>query len=485
MSNLSQSLLLRRQMHGEKTAYIFEKEVLTFKDLKIGAYKTASYLHDVGIRPQQKIAFVLDDCLLWPIYFHAFVLIGCIPILIHPYSTEKEIKNILVTTEPDWTVSSKSINLNLDSDRVKSNLIYIEDVNIDNQPEFSEVYDFNEFDHLLMMATSGTTGIPKIIVHKHHNLEQAFLSPNPYHYQEQSVVLCSVKMASSWGFLASILGTIATGMCSFIFSQSSLKNIFRIIEQNKVTHLLITPKIIEFLVKQPVTSDVSSLKYIFSSGEALSQSVGKKFTKKFNLDIFDSYGASEVRCWGILVNNKTYNKAGSLGIPGPGIEYKLVDENYRLCKDRDPGFLMIKHSNVAIEYFKDPENTKKTFQNGWFFTGDIMYKDDEDFFYYAGRKGQVLIKHNRLYSCHDLENKLKNIDSSMDHVAVIDPEKNTFVIFAHSKFNKTLPEIKKDILIIDPNFEVDLISDIYKIKIFPITSGGKKVRNYHQLISLL
>jgi long-chain acyl-CoA synthetase len=117
------------------------------------------------------------------------------------------------------------------------------------------------------------------------------------------------------------------------------------------------------------------------------------FDKKYNVNILEGYGLSEtspVASFNVLHQTK---KAGSIGMPLKGVEFKLVDsENNTITETGKPGEICIKGHNVMKGYYRRPEATAAAFTDGWFHSGDIAQMDEDGYFFIVDRKKDMIIR---------------------------------------------------------------------------------------------
>ena len=137
--------------------------------------------------------------------------------------------------------------------------------------------------------------------------------------------------------------------------------------------------------------DLSSLRHCISAGEPLNPEVIKRWKDMFNLDIYDGIGMTEIMVY--LSNMEGLEiKPGSCGRPQPGHICEIVDDDGNPLPPGEPGVLAIKKGDPGLftEYWNKPEQTSKSFKNDWFLTGDVLYKDEDGYFWYAGRGDDML-----------------------------------------------------------------------------------------------
>jgi len=484
LNNITAKLLGRQLAEPDRVAYVFGNKEITFGQLHDRVFRAAQYLKELGAVPQQNVLFLLDDCPEWPIFFHALILLGCVAVIVDTKATIETFEEVIQNSKSKFVIG------NLDfSSPVFANFtqqILAQDVDYMQCEKLADPYSFTETDAIFMITTSGTTGLPKLIVHRHQHLEETFSHPSPYGLVKDSVVALTFKFTTSFGVIISMLGLATTGMKNIVLSLPfDIKNIPGLIKQHQITHLMITPAVTKFLMKNFEGPLESCLTTIYATGEALPFSLIGQFKEKFDRDLLDCYGCGEIRTWAVLACGLTNNKPGSLGSVGPATTLQIIRDDGSECNNNEIGQLLIKHPNSAIGYYNFPELTAAKFINGWYYTGDFMYKDSDGFYFHVGREEQLIKVNGNYISCVDIENKISRLPGILDCVVVF--EKNRLVqdkplIFVHS--DKTTNYTKQDIneyVVNDLNLKGCLPGNIFFVKDLPPTLTNKKTRSVEAL----
>jgi long-chain acyl-CoA synthetase len=167
----------------------------------------------------------------------------------------------------------------------------------------------------------------------------------------------------------------------------------RLIEKHKVTVLFGAPPMYVAWVNTPGADqyDLSSVRLAVSGAAALSEEVLQRFGDLFGVDIYEGYGLTETSP--TLTSNRMAKspRAGSIGLPLPGIEMRLVDDVGNDVEFGDEGEIVVRGPNVFKGYWNKEEATERAFMHGWFRTGDVAVRDEEGFLYLVDRKRDLII----------------------------------------------------------------------------------------------
>ena len=253
-------------------------------------------------------------------------------------------------------------------------------------------------DPLLIFFTSGTTGEPKMVVHDQsyalgHIVTARFwhdLRVNDLHF-----TLSDTGWAkSAWGKL---YGQWIEGAAIFVYDIRSKFNpteILPLIEKYGVTTFCCPPTIYRMLILADLDKfDFTELRHCVSAGEPLNPEVIKAWKDATDLTIFEGYGQTEtVLCIGTFPGMTP--KFGSMGKPSPGWHIELHDDNGKPVPLHEEGRIAVKLDPRPVgmfrEYLNNDEENRKSFVNGFYYTGDKAYKDEDGYFWFIGRDDDVI-----------------------------------------------------------------------------------------------
>ena len=151
--------------------------------------------------------------------------------------------------------------------------------------------------------------------------------------------------------------------------------------------------------------DLSSIRVCTSAGEALPPDLLKRWMDKTGIPLLDGIGTTEILH--IFLSNQIDKiKPGASGLAVPGYEGKIVDSNGKEVPNGETGDLMIKGDSLLKLYWRNADKTAASIKDGWMYTGDTYYKDDEGFFFCCGRSDDMLKVGGIWCSPVEIENKL-------------------------------------------------------------------------------
>jgi long-chain acyl-CoA synthetase len=167
-----------------------------------------------------------------------------------------------------------------------------------------------------------------------------------------------------------------------------------IVQRDKVTVFLGVPTMYSAMLncERREDYDVSSLKLCGSGGAAMPGEVQRGFEEAFGAKVLEGYGLSETSPVASFNHPDRERKTGSIGTPIEGVEMKAVDEDGNEVAQGEVGEIVIKGHNVMKGYWNQPDATKESIKDGWFYTGDMGKVDEDGYFFIVDRKKELIIR---------------------------------------------------------------------------------------------
>jgi len=280
-----------------------------------------------------------------------------------------------------------------------------------------------DLDLACLIYTSGTTGDPKGVMSDHSNVVFAAGSIMEYlKSTEADIVINVLPLSFDYG-LYQLLMTFAAGGTlvlekSFAFPAAILKQI----EKEKVTGLPGVPTIFSMLLQLDLSLfDLSSLRYLTNTAAALPESHIRRIREAFpGVTLYSMYGLTETKRTLYLPPEELDRRPGSVGIPIPGTEAWLEDERGNRLGRGQTGELVVRGRHVMRGYWEAPEATALRFRSEGqvCYSGDLFRTDDGGFFYFVGRKDDIIKSRGEKVAPKEVENVIHDLDGVVE-VAVI------------------------------------------------------------------
>lgn len=315
-------------------------------------------------------------------------------------------------------------------------------------------------DNFLMYFTSGTSGEPKMVMHD-YAYPLAHIVTASYWHNVHDGSLHLTLADTGWGkaVWGKFYGQMIAGASVFIYDfegRFEPQNLLQMMQDYKVTSFCAPPTVYRFLIREDLSKyDLSSLEYCTTAGEALNPSVFLEWKEKTGIMIYESYGQTETT---LVLGTYPYvePRPGSMGVPNPQFDVDVVDGEGNHCKPGEHGQLVIrtdkgKPYGLFKEYYRHPELTERAHQNGVYYTNDVVYYDEQGYYWFVSRADDVIKSSGYRIGPFEVESAL------MTHPAVVEcaitgvPDdirgmvvKATVVLAAEYK-EKASPELIKEL----------------------------------------
>ena len=423
-------------------AYSYYGHSVTYKDFMRQIDSAAKAFRSQGIRKGDVVTICMPNTPEAVISFYALNKIGAIASMIHPLSSEQEIKNYLISTNSVMMLKIdlcyekvagviketdvyKTIIVSAGSSMsipMKLGYIFTKSYKI-KKPYFKGEYlhwkDFiakgsnykgrveSECDKdtpAVILHSGGTTGTPKGIVlsNGNFNAEAEQIKMLFTKLEPNDRVLAIMPVFHAFGLGVSIHGVLHIGACVDLIPQFDARHFDKLLIQHNPSIIVGVPTLFEALLNTNNKKlNLSKLKYVVCGGDSLTESLGAKvndYLKEHNADckIMQGYGLSEASGAAILAYGD-YNVLGSIGIPFPGNTVKIVRAH---TQDELPygetGEICISGPTVMMGYFNNEKETNDVLQihkdnKLWLHTGDMGYIRDDGIVFYQSRLKRMII----------------------------------------------------------------------------------------------
>lgn len=398
----------------EPTRRSYYRAEITWAVFNEKANRFANALIDLGIGKGDKVAILLMNCLEWlPIYF-GILKTGAMAVPLNFRYASDEIKYCVDLAEADMLVFGPEFIGRVEkiAEEISKNrlLIYVGD----GCPSFAENYyslsadasslnpeiPLTEDDYAAIYFSSGTTGFPKAILHKHRSLIHSCRVEQNHHSQTKDDVFLCIPPLYHTGAKMHWFGSLISCSKAVLLKGTKPEFILDAASKEKCTIVwLLVPwaqDILNALDSGKLKLedyDLSSWRLMHIGAQPVPQSLIKHWLEYFPNHQYDTnYGLSEsIGPGAVHLGVENVHKVGAIGVPGYGWQVKIVDENDNEVTGQNVGELCVKGDGVMECYYNDPEATAKCLKDGWLYTGDMAMRDEDGFIYLVDRKKDVII----------------------------------------------------------------------------------------------
>ncbi len=376
--------------------------------------RLANMLQQNGIGKGKKVAILLMNCIDWlPIYF-GILKTGASAVPLNFRYSPDEIEYCLDLAEADVLIFGPEFigRVEAVADKIsqKTTLIYLgtgcpafaDDFN-DLISECSGVFPectLTEDDDAAIYFSSGTTGFPKAILHKHRSLMHSCLVEQNHHGQTKDDCFLCIPPLYHTGAKMHWFGSFLVGSKAVILKGTQARSILEAVSSEKCSIVwLLVPwaqDILNALDRgeiDPKDYDLSQWRLMHIGAQPVPQSLIKRWLEYFPNHQYDTnYGLSEsIGPGAVHLGVENVHKVGAIGVPGFGWKVKIVDPEGQTVEQGSVGELCLQGPGVMTCYYRDEAATKDALKDGWLFTGDMAMQDEDGFIYLVDRKKDVII----------------------------------------------------------------------------------------------
>ena len=421
----------------DNTALIFQGFTLTFKELNEMVARFAAALKGFGVKKGDSVAILLPNVIPCVVAYYATLKIGGIVVLNNPLYSDREllhqfndsdstflitldllanrmvklrektkIKTIVYTSIGEYLPFVKRLlfplvakKKGLAADVTPARDLYkFKDIIAKYSPDYTQT-DLDIDDVAMYQYTGGTTGISKGVMLTHKNISyqiQQIEAWFPSFEKGVEVMLGALPIFHVFGMSVSMNFAIRMGWSNVLVPKPQPEPLLEAISKFKVTFAPLVPTMYIGILDHPdlATTDLTSIKGCFSGSAPLPLEVINNFQKKTGSIIVEGFGLTESTPVTHINPFKGVRKQGSIGVPIPETECKIVDlEDPSIeVPMGEPGELLIRGPQVMKGYLNNPDETKKTLiQDGFLCTGDVAKMDEDGYFYIVDRIKDMII----------------------------------------------------------------------------------------------
>jgi long-chain acyl-CoA synthetase len=446
VTGVANLLDFRSRTHGAKEAVVFGAQRMSFSQLCGRSRAIANQLKQHGIKFGDRVALFLPNGIDFIATFFAVLGIGAVVVPINPLLKADEISHILQDSEASILVVHDALaNAALQSlsnaPEMRSVILcgatdlgaatrIPEPLRVDEladtiAPENQDwpIAIQPETDLGVLVYTSGTTGKPKGAMLTHHNLLSVFPSRlDMFDVDERDKCLATLPLCHIYGLTVVMIGTIARGGTLVIMPKFEAKGALELIDREGVTVLPAVPAMYNMMLAELEENpyDVSSIRLCFSGGSPLPPELMPQIESTFEAAGIEGYALTETSCVATINPLHGVRKIGSVGPAVPGVQLAIFDEKLKQLPPGpdNVGEIGVKGPNVMVGYYKQPASTAEALKDGWFLTGDLGYRDEDNYLFIVGRKKELILRGGANVYPREVEDVIMQI-AGVREVAVI------------------------------------------------------------------
>lgn len=404
---------------GDKVAIHYEDQAITFKQAYENVNRAGNGLVALGLQPEQRVLTVLHDRPEFAYFWFGAIKAGGVATQINPLLPTEDfayylnytkasiaavdeealdnflpalkharyLKHVIVVGKIATTLPPKGVTLHAWDDWLSGH------------SEKLDPADTSKDDPSVWLFTSGTTGHSKGAVHFHSHFpfNTEVYAKRFIGMRESDITVSGPRLFFGYATGTNLMFPWAVGATSVLFKdRPTPERLFELVQKHKCTVLTNVPTLInKMLAHEGPKPDLSTLRFMWSAGEALPKDLHDRWDAAHGVPIIDGIGSAE--SFHIYISNRPDDvRPGSLGKLVPGYTAKLTDDNGGPVAQGDVGTLWISGDSAALYYHNAYAKSREHLRGGWIVSGDKFRQDADGYWYYEGR-GDDLIKSGGIY----------------------------------------------------------------------------------------
>ncbi len=398
-------------------ALVMGAETVTFGELKARIEAFAAALFELGTGRGDNVGVYLPNCVEIVVSYYGTMRAGASPVMLSPTLVERELVHTiadagfttLVCHQEFWHMVQgipgeagleKVILAGRQSTAVPSGggpAVYHFDTITGGAGPPPDEPDIEPRENVAaLIYTGGTTGLPKAVELTHYSVVANAMQLGAWaEYGEGDAVLAALPFFHSYGMSAGMNAPLFKGAASMLLRGEGTGELVESVEAVRPKVFIGVPATVAALVEHPgvEAADLSSLEYCFVGSAPLPREFREKFEKLTGAALLEGYGLTEATTAQSANPAHGLNKAGSIGIPFPDVEFRVVDmeTGRKELLPEKAGELVVRGPCLMKGYHNRPEETARVLRDGWLYTGDIAWMDHDGYFFVIDRKKDLVI----------------------------------------------------------------------------------------------
>ena len=401
---------------------------LTYKEWNHRVNRLANWLKEkVGVGYRDRVAILARDGIEHLDLFYACGKLGAIHTALNWRLHWRELATLLDDTTPKALIYSDDFKeaveqianreppasiqhyLHIEGEGIPGSLLY--ETNIQSSPDTPVSYEALEAEDIAcLLFTGGTTGMPKGAQISHRQVCWNVLNTVIHDLTHNDIYLCVFPLFHAGGLFAYVSSQVVFGNTTILTRQFESAQVLDLIQSEAVTVFAGVPTMYQLLIQAPnwESADMSSLRFCTSGGAPLPVPLVEQYTREKGIRFKQGFGMTE---YGpglfALPPEDAIRKAGSIGRPNFFVDVRVMDDANQPLEPNQVGELVLKGPSGCSGYWNNPEASAAMIdEQGWFHTGDLVYHDEEWYFYVVERKKDMFISGGENVYPVEIENVL-------------------------------------------------------------------------------
>ncbi len=395
---------------GEHVSVIFQDRQWTNIEMRNASKRLAGALKKLGVEKGDRVIIQMPNCPEVLQSFLAVYMLGAVVVPINFMVGEAETAFIYKDTGARVIISSSDFLAKItacrsqapsiehviliDSGELPAGTLSYSGLLAESSEDIS-AEDVTDDDLAALIYTAGTTGQPKGVMHTHAGLyANAKMQQDTINLPSGMTSITVLPLCHSYGIASMNFSMYLGGGTTVVLNSFDIDILFSSIEKYRAEIIGAVPTMYVFMLLHPDPEkyDLSSMRYWISGSAPLTRETWERFRQTFGAEIIEGWGLTEAGANNSVNPLDGKKKIGSIGMPMKGTVMKVVNETGNEMPANQEGEIIISGPMLMKGYWNRPEETGKVLKNGWLYTGDVGYRDEDGYFFITERKKDLIIK---------------------------------------------------------------------------------------------
>lgn len=457
---------------ADKVAFVNMGKSITYRELDQQSQAFAAYLqHELGLKKGDAVAIMMPNLLQYPVALMGVLRAGCSVVNVNPLYTPRELQHQLTDSKAraiviveNFAHTLMAVEKNIQVEHViltkmgdmlgtvKGTLVNLVVKHLKKLIPAYQLQKFVPFKQVLqrgaalswqkpemsgadiafLQYTGGTTGVSKgaMLTHRNMvaNLEQASGFLDKFLDEGKENVVTALPLYHIFALTANFFVFFKHGGTNLLITNPrDMPNFVKELAKFPFTAITGVNTLFNGLLNTPgfAELDFSRLKLSLGGGMAVQRPVAERWKKVTKTRLLEGYGLTECCPLVTLSPFDLDDFNGSIGLPAPSTDIRLVDENGNDVPQGEAGEMIVQGPQVMLGYLNRPEETAKTIKDGWLYTGDIATMDADGFFYIVDRKKDMILVSGFNVFPNEIEEVVAMSEKVLEVAAVGVPNEST------------------------------------------------------------
>ena len=446
--NTAEFLTIANMIAPDKEAIVFEDTRLTYAELNARSNQLASQMQAWGVGSGDRVGIMQVNCNEIIETYFAAAKLGAIFVPLSFRGRAEEIRHMVNASECKVVIAGSRYLGMVDELRPSLNTVehYVsmegtadgwepyEDI-LAAQPTDDIMTDVDDDDTTILMFTAGTTGLPKGVMLTFGGVSSYSLSNvtpvDPDQVEKNILTVPLYHVAGMQAVISAIFGMRTL----VIQRQFEAESWMKLVQDEKVSRAMMVPTMLKMLLEHPARAnyDISSLDVLTYGAAPMPKEIIKRAIMELeDTQFINAFGQTEasatitalmpddhnVKGLSEEEREKKFERLSSIGKPLPGVEIRIVDEDGNDVTTNEQGEIIASGPQLMKGYWQQDDVTAETIKNGWLFTGDLGYQDDEGYIFLTGRAKDFIKRAGEMISPEEVEQTLMS-HPAVDEAAII------------------------------------------------------------------